>query len=301
MFDISSDLIALHRHRRRHSGAAAITRDAPAGKVLARLEPEDSPYDQPVEVRWVREMDAEEVEALLREGGRRTSQVVRAIRMQHHAIARMLAAGATKVEAAEAAGVATGTVDRLMQSPAFQALLTEYSMLMDEAAADMRSRLQLLAGLGVEELTNRVAAGEMPTKELKEVTFSALDRIGYGPSSTVQSTTVALTAADIRALKEARKVVDVSGRAEVPGTGHAGGGPEMAEGVGGASAGVVDPGLGRAGAERGDRGEADLAGSGGEAGAAVSPGVREGVLPTVPGGYSHQVGGVAAGVGGGAE
>lgn len=193
----------------------------PAGEILANLAPAeiadwiDSPKD--LELLWVREMDEAEVRVLLAPKVRVPIADVDTIRARHHAIARMLVAGATQTEAAEAVGSTPQTITKLLQAPAFKALMLEYSAMADAEAIDLRQRISVVAGLGLDDLTRRLADPEevqkLPTKELREVAFGALDRIGHGPTQKVQTTSMALTPEDIRELKLQRRnrvVVDTS-------------------------------------------------------------------------------------------
>jgi hypothetical protein len=92
------------------------------------------------------------------------------------------------------------------------ALYLEYSAMADEAAIDLRTRMTAAAGLGVDELTRRLAEApeQIPTKDLKEITTVMLDRVGHGATTKVEATTAVLTLEDIREMKSAsrRQVIE---------------------------------------------------------------------------------------------
>src|SRR5262245_33442612 len=65
------------------------------------------------------------------------SPSVRALRYQHHEIARLLAAGTKPSEIAEIIGVTVPTITRLIATPQFQDLLHGYTVARDKAAVDL--------------------------------------------------------------------------------------------------------------------------------------------------------------------
>lgn len=185
----------------------------------ARLELERTRIEIPepeLRVTWVRDMEEDEARVLLHpQKTKRPEALAGRIRARHHAIARMLVAGAKDKEICEAIGVSQPTLSHLRDSPAFMALYLEYSAMADEAAIDLRTRMTAAAGLGVDELTRRLAEApeQIPTKDLKEITTVMLDRVGHGATTKVEATTAVLTLEDIRAMKSAsrRQVIEHEG------------------------------------------------------------------------------------------
>jgi hypothetical protein len=159
-------------------------------------------------ITWVRDMEPEEAKVLLHpQKAKRPEALAGKLRARHHAIARMMVAGAKDEEICQAIGISRVTLYHLRDSPAFMALYLEYSAMADEAAIDLRMRMTAAAGLAVDEITRRLAETPetFPTKDLKEVATTLLDRVGHGPTQKVENVTAVLTLEDIRAMKSARK------------------------------------------------------------------------------------------------
>jgi len=172
--------------------------------------------NEPLAILWVRDMESKEAEFLLHpQKTKRPEALAGKIRARHHAIARMLVAGAKDKEICEAIGISQPTLGHLKDSPAFMALYLEYSAMADEAALDLRTRMTAAAGLGVDELTRRLAEApeQIPTKDLKEITTVMLDRVGHGATTKVEATTAVLTLEDIRQMKSQsrRQVIEHEG------------------------------------------------------------------------------------------
>jgi hypothetical protein len=181
----------------------------PASRLLEQLpfEGEVEVYPE-LEIRWTRPMPKDEVEAIMKQT-RLPATDLATVRAKHHAVARMLVAGAANAEIARALGITPATVANLTKTPTFQALLSEYMAMAEQEAVDLRARIAVVAGLGLDELTARLGdpdkAATLPIKDLREIAMNALDRVGHGPTSRVETASIALTAADIRAMKEARR------------------------------------------------------------------------------------------------
>lgn len=160
------------------------------------------------EITSSRELAREEVLVLLHpQNTRRPELLANKLRARHHAIARMMVAGAKDVEIGRAVGCSQQTLSLLKDSPAFMALYLEYAAMADEAAVDMKARLTAAAGLGLDEITRRLveAPEQVPTKDLREITTNLLDRSGHGPTQKVESVNAILTLEDIRELKSRHK------------------------------------------------------------------------------------------------
>jgi hypothetical protein len=179
---------------------------SPAAKLLARgkvqlIEPEET-------LLWCREMLEEEARVLLHPTKtKRPESLAGKLRARHHAIARMMVAGATDAEICRAVGCTPPTIAALRDSPAFMALYAEYAAMADEAAIDLKTRLTVAAGLAADEITRRLAteSENIPIKELRDTMTSLLDRVGHGPTQKVENASLVLSLEDIREMKSARK------------------------------------------------------------------------------------------------
>lgn len=128
------------------------------------------------------------------------------IRVRHHSIARLLAAGRTKADISRVVGVSPATLTILERSPAFQALVLEYMNMMDKAAVEAHTRLKILGNLGIDELTERLAESPkaIKTAEVLEIVKVAADRTGMGPTSKQVTLNGRISPADLRAIKAAQ-------------------------------------------------------------------------------------------------
>lgn len=161
-----------------------------------------------IDVRVLTEQEAQ-VLAQKALGGRprgAASVTTDTVRVRHHAIARLLAAGRKKSEIAELMGASPATLSVLERSPAFQALTLEYMNLMDKAAVESHTRLKILGNLGMDELTERLASkpGSIKTSEVLEIVKVAADRTGMGPTSKQVTLNGRISPADLRAIKAAQ-------------------------------------------------------------------------------------------------
>lgn len=190
----------------------------PASVLLAEGDlPPEATHD-PITVKAVRELDLVEAASIIeQEDSRRVLPKVPldaagVMRTRHHAIARMLAAGAKHAEVARAVGTTPTSVSLLLRSPAFQSLLLEYMAMMDKAAVDSRAKLEVLNSLGIDELITRLAspavAEKLKTSEVLEIVKTASDRTGLGPTTKTVSLNGRISPADIRALKDAQVVLE---------------------------------------------------------------------------------------------
>lgn len=193
--------------------------DAPIATMLARAdvqeraaEPAEGALEgmKPFEIVSIEPLDQKGLEVLQRlssfiSGTRAapSSFSTKTMKLRHHQLARMLAAGVKLKEAAAAAGMHAQTAHLLQASPAFQNLLVSYMQLFDQATMDYKQKLEAAAGVAVTELHDRlVSSPETFNNETLRRTVETLsDRTGHGPTSKVVSASMALTPADLRALK----------------------------------------------------------------------------------------------------
>lgn len=181
-----------------------------AGDVITP-DPDLSP---PPEVQSLRVMDADEASALIRlEDQRRYVPKVDMgaadkMRVRHHAIARLLASGMKPAEISRTMDVTPPTIAMLERSPAFQALLMEYMNMMDQSAIDLRSRLEIMTGLGIDAITSKLvnAPDSIKPETLLEIVKTGADRAG-APVERNLNVRGGLTFADLRAIKDAPSTI----------------------------------------------------------------------------------------------
>jgi hypothetical protein len=141
---------------------------------------------------------------------RGAANLTESIRVRHHAIARLIAAGRKKSEIMNIMGVAASTLSQLERSPAFQALVLEYMNMMDKESVESYTRLKIIGNLGMDELTRRLA--EQPTaiktSEVLEIVKTAADRTGMGPTSKQVTLNGRISPNDLRAIKASQRVVE---------------------------------------------------------------------------------------------
>lgn len=127
------------------------------------------------------------------------------LRANHHAIARLLAAGVRPVEISERLGVSQTTLSLLGKSPPFRELLSEYQAEAAQHTFDLRERLELAAALSTERLLELLAEGEeLDPNFLRRTMVDLLDRTGYPAVKQINSfgAHVGLSSKDISLLKE---------------------------------------------------------------------------------------------------
>lgn len=180
----------------------------PAAEVLRQGErPPKLEISTELSILGVRAMEGAEAPALamrlMGEDVRSSVNLTDKIKVRHHTIARMMAAGAKDAEIQRLLGCAPSTLSTLKRSPAFQALLLEYMNMLDSTAIDSYQRLQIVGNLGIDELTDRLAtrAASIKTSEVLEIVKVAADRTGLGPTTKQVTLNGRLSPADIRAVK----------------------------------------------------------------------------------------------------
>lgn len=134
-----------------------------------------------------------------------SAPVTKKLRANHHAIARLLAAGVRPVEISERLGMSPTTISILQKNPAFQELLLVYQNEAKEATFDLRERLVVLAKVSTERLLEVLTESEdIDPDFLRKTVTDLLDRTGYPAVRQVNSLTATakLTSDDIERIKE---------------------------------------------------------------------------------------------------
>jgi len=128
---------------------------------------------------YVRDLNGGDVEMLLNPPaqGLETSPI-KAIRHQHHLLARLLAEGRKAVEASAITGYSQSRISILQNDPAFKELLVYYKENVKAIYLDVHERLAVLGISSVEELQARIE--ETPEKftsgQLVDIATMAFDR-----------------------------------------------------------------------------------------------------------------------------
>lgn len=108
------------------------------------------------------------------------------IRDPHHMLARLLAGGTSVVEASAIVGYSTSRIYTLKADPAFKELLSHYEAKTLAAEADIHAQIKhaSLTALSVLQERLETCPEDFSQKDLKDIAYNGLDRIGHGPSST---------------------------------------------------------------------------------------------------------------------
>jgi hypothetical protein len=168
--------------------------------------PPASEEPEVLNVELLPEASLPEVRLAIESPGSRETQAnstVRTMRLRHHQVARLRAAGMSAAQIAPLVDMTPMGVTLLLGSPAFQNLLIAYMSEFDKAAQDFKRRLEVTAGAAINELHDRLVQTpeSFNNETLRRTVETLTDRIGHGPTSKVVSTSLALTPADIRALR----------------------------------------------------------------------------------------------------
>lgn len=169
-----------------------------------------------VSVLGVRDLTAEEVLSLPPPGrtpdqarlaaqrGQAPARAVERLKTRHHEMARLMAAGLSDSEIGAAMSVTLGHLALLRRSPAFQQLLFTYMSIRDQEAVNIGARIKQAASIALEKLTEKLAetdSNELPLDTLRRTTTDLLDRSGHSPVSKTMTLSGALSAEDIRDIK----------------------------------------------------------------------------------------------------
>lgn len=111
---------------------------------------------------------------------------IKKLRERHHALAKLLAQGIRPGDAGLMCGYSGSRVSILQADRAFQELVTFYRGVGNERYVEHKVALAELGLDAIEEIRERMeeSAEEISLGQLMEVAKMALDRSGFGPSST---------------------------------------------------------------------------------------------------------------------
>jgi hypothetical protein len=109
---------------------------------------------------------------------------------RHHALARLIAAGAAPSEAAMVIGYELSRVSVLQGDPSFQELVSFYRDKVDTEFAETMGQLAGLSKDLLMELRNRFDddPSKFSLRDIKEFLGFTLDRTGYGPTQKTETT-----------------------------------------------------------------------------------------------------------------
>lgn len=148
----------------------------------------------PPVARVVRELTAEDLlEAGTTEGLGSQPIPIKSLRQSHHTLAQLLAKGEKPANISIITGYSISRISILKSDPSFQELLSYYEDMEAEgyklARADMRERLAQFGFDTMEVLQERISEEpeKFTNKELILAAELALDRIGHGKTSTVNT------------------------------------------------------------------------------------------------------------------
>jgi len=102
------------------------------------------------------------------------------IRIKHHKIAQLAAAGMKNVEIAEILGITQANVSTLLSSPAMRGLVSDYLASGWSEIEAVTRRARLAASSGIEELHRRIETSSktISNRDLTNTTMGLLDRGG---------------------------------------------------------------------------------------------------------------------------
>ena len=170
------------------------------------------PHGSDVSIEDVRELTEEEVvnaPGPHEKNSGSTGPAIRALRYQHHEIARLLAAGTKPSEIARILEITVPTIARLIATPQFQDLLHGYTTARDHAAIDIGVRLKVAGAIALDKLTEKLEGtpgAAMPADWLTKTTLGLVDRAGHAPVQRTfnASVSTAISPADIRVMRMER-------------------------------------------------------------------------------------------------
>lgn len=145
-----------------------------------------------------RELTVEDLAALGQEKGVKPTALKR-LSERHHALARLLAAGKPPGEAAAILNYDPSRVSILQADPTFRELMLFYKEeVIEPTYRDFHSKLSSLAEDAVDLLADRLAddPDSISTAMALEITKTAADRTGFGPSSQTTQVNVNVNLAD---------------------------------------------------------------------------------------------------------
>lgn len=130
---------------------------------------------------------------------------IKVLRERHHALARLLAAGKSNVEAAAIVGYDANTVSVLKRDQAFADLLEFYKDKVNVVFIDTLEQMRMLSNDALSELHERLEnePESFSHKELMGMAEMTLDRTGHGKSATVNHNVTNVTDETLLRIKQA--------------------------------------------------------------------------------------------------
>lgn len=122
----------------------------------------------------------------------KSPKVVAKIRDSHHQLARLVAEGQKVVDISFTTGYTPGHINRLMADPAFQELVSHYKDVVQEKYLNVHERISALATDTIQEIRSRLDENpeDFTVAALTELAKVTLDRSGFGPQKTINSTSL---------------------------------------------------------------------------------------------------------------
>ena len=137
------------------------------------------------EAQIVGQLTAREVLESIDESGPKRNAVKR-ISERHHALARQLASGSTKIEASIITGYSVTNVDILSKDPTFRELVTFYREKVSDRVMDLNDQLKGLSADAITAIRDKLEdtpLEDLSFSQLTELSKLGLDRTGFGPQS----------------------------------------------------------------------------------------------------------------------
>lgn len=253
---------------------AAATRKSSGAGTLGLRPPGAASDEEELGIREVRELSqqglADLVAAKTSGEGQLPAFSLDTLKTQHHAVARLIAAGLETAEVAAACGMTPTRVSTLRSSPAFQNLVIGYQKMVEAESIDLGISIRVAANKALTKAEDYMSQPiqNIDPAVLKDLTFGLLDRAGHSPVAKSMAMTAAVSRADIQQLKQANAAgnfevvdaIDLEPLEEQAGTSAAS--VEAGSPQGGAGADGDDGG---SGAVPGPEAKEGLAGGGAEA------------------------------------
>lgn len=159
---------------------------------------------KPWHAEVVRELTAEDMPLLMEEKGAKPRPLQR-LSQRHHALARNLASGMSRAEAAFLVGYDPHRVSILQNDPTFKELVQFYSEAVNAQYATLHEKLSHMSMEAAEIVHQRMEEEpeKIPTGMLMEIVKTGADRTGFGPQSKSTQVNINVNLAD--RLEAARK------------------------------------------------------------------------------------------------
>jgi len=131
----------------------------------------------PLDYRLVKELTGGDIAEMWTEGAG-AAPTIKALRYNHHLLAKAVASGKSLMECSQLSGLTVARVSVLKADPAFQELVSFYAEELHEVYVDVHSRMAALGTSVLEELQDRFedAPEKFTKKELLELFTTMADR-----------------------------------------------------------------------------------------------------------------------------